>query len=140
MLLIGFFVAAIFTITSLKYPFSDHINLYFSKSEIENSTKDVILGNSQGPVQSIPNNNIIEQFNSIQIDAEGNSGNLLVTSDIKEVKLLKPFDSLLELWGLRSSEIYTFDEFSAFALDSGLRVERIADGTINNLVAIDRPG
>jgi general secretion pathway protein A len=140
LLLIGFLGAAIFTITSQKHPFSDHINLYFSKSEIENSAKDVILGDSQGPVESIPNNNIIEQSNPIQIDAEGNSGNLLVTSDINEVKLLKPFDSLLELWGLRSSEIYTFDEFSAFALDSGLRVERIGDGTINNLVTIDRPG
>jgi general secretion pathway protein A len=139
LLLIGFLVAATFAVTVLKHPFSDRINSYFPKSEIENSTKYATLGDVPGPIQSAPNNNI-EQLNPPQIDAEGNPDTFLVTSDIKEVKVPKPFDSLLELWGLRSSEIYTFDEFSAVALDSGLRVERIGDGTINNLVTIDRPG
>jgi general secretion pathway protein A len=140
LLLIGFLVAATLALTALKHPFSDHINSYFPKSQIENSTKDATFGDVQDPIESAPNNSNIEQLNPVQIDTEANSGNLSVTSDTAEVTVLKPFDSLSELWGLRSSEIYTFDEFSAFALDSGLRVERISDGTINNLVTIDRPG
>ena len=140
LLVIGSLVAAILTVTNLKYGFLDQLNSYLSISGIENAPKQTTLLNSKGPIDSVSTNNKIEQVNPIQIDAESRSGNLLVTSETKEVKVLKPFNSLLELWELRASEIYTFDEFSAFALDSGLRVERISDGTINTLVTIDRPG
>ena len=140
LLVTGSLVAAILTVTNLKYGFLDQLNSYLSISGIENAPKQTTFLNSKGPIDSVSTNNKIEQVNPIQIDAESRSGNLLVTSETKEVKVLKPFDSLLELWELRASEIYTFDEFSAFALDSGLRVERISDGTINTLVTIDRPG
>jgi general secretion pathway protein A len=64
----------------------------------------------------------------------------LTISDSGEVKVLKPFDSLLDLWEIPSFELYTLDEFSAFVMGSGLRVERINSATLDDLIMIDRPG
>ena len=53
---------------------------------------------------------------------------------------LKPLDTLLSLWSVEASDIYTFEELLSFSDKFGLKAERISDGTIDKLVVIDRPG
>jgi general secretion pathway protein A len=139
-ILIGLLVVASFNIHSLKHFFSNQIGPYFSLSQMDNKSDMNTQLESQRLAAPNSKQKNFEDVNVIPKNVEASLDKSLTISDSGEVKVLKPFDSLLDLWEIPSFELYTLDEFSAFVMGSGLRVERINSATLDDLIMIDRPG